>query len=90
MVQPDAWLTEAIEQVVKVFYLTFFAPLFLYSLHLLPFKLFVVVLFHLLSAEAGDNVFFFLAIFKLPSLIFCPFLASRRTGSSGGAGGRGG
>ena len=67
MVQPDAWLTEATEQAVKVFCLTFFAfflffsPLFLYSLYLLPFKLFLFVLFHLLHTGAGDNVFSFYA-----------------------------
>ena len=72
MVRPDAWLTEATEQVVKVFYLTFlalffyFSPLFLYSLYLLPFKLFLYVPFHLLHTEAGDNVFSFCAFSNCP------------------------
>ena len=65
MVQPDAWLTEAIEQVVKVFYLTFFAPLFLYSLHLLPFKLFLIVLFHLLYTVGLGIMFFLFAHFQI-------------------------
>ena len=92
VVQPDAWLTEATEQAVKVFCLTFFAffSRYFFSLCIFCPLNYSYLSFFIFCIPGLGIMFFLFTHFKLPYLIFCSFLASRRRGSSGGAGGRGG